>query len=559
MMKASPYKRLNIDRKLIGILSLFAVLGTCLVIIIVVATNSLSALRSYSTMQTHWTEHRKEVTYQIIKYVETGAQTHLDKYRDGMALIKNVTDVRAELFKDDTDRDVVRNNLMKAHLLPTEIDGMITTFKRFKGFRDFQIAIYNWQKSDSLIYLYQTIINQVKPFGNGNSSQAEVASTVARIEAIDHELTQVQYDLAAALTRGTGFLNRVIFWVAFSLGGLFLVISSILTFRFSKSIKGWHRQMSMSEQRYRSLFEQNPYAVFSLNENGEVHEGNQTFTQIFGNTYLKPGTTHLADLIADQQNEEVHALLKRVQHEKSLSFTTSFRKNATETLQLHVMLMPIFVDDKITGIFGVAEDVTYQKEAENKIKQQLEEKTILLAEIHHRVKNNLAVISGLLELQQDMLTQIPAIEALEDAKGRIKSMAMIHEQIYQNEDLANINFGNYIKELSSRIAASFDTADKSIMLHIDAGNITITLDQIIPCGLILNELICNAYKYAFEGRTEGNIWISVKNETGNQIRLTVADDGVGMPENWQENDSKTLGLMLVQILTRQLNGTFAMK
>ncbi|NGP89660.1 two-component regulator propeller domain-containing protein [Fodinibius halophilus] len=192
------------------------------------------------------------------------------------------------------------------------------------------------------------------------------------------------------------------------------------------------------------------------------------------------------------------------------------------------------------------------------LREGIKEKEVLLAEIHHRVKNNLAVISGLLELQQSSVMAPSASRALVEAQTRIQSIAMVHEKLYKNDTLANINFQNYIRELAEVIAHSFNKQDEEVTLHVDTDNILITIDQSIPCGLILNELLCNAFEHAFEGMEKGNIWITLKEE-GEKVSLTIADDGCGLPKDWEQKKSGTLGLTLVQTLTHQLDGELSVK
>lgn len=542
---------------MVGLLALFVFLGTCLVIILIVATNSLSALRSYSTLQTHWTQTRKEATYQIVQYAQSKNPRYQQGFRSAMRSISNLTQVREELLKDDTDRKIVQQHLLESSMLPVEIGDMITTFRRLKNFTDFKTAIRQWEKSDSLVYLYNRILDNLQNAGLNRAGVINTRAAVRRIKTIDNQLTQAQYALAAALTNGTYFLRKGILWLAISLGGLLLVISSVLSVKFLDNIKVWSRRLGESEQRYRSLFDQNLNAVFSMDEHGTIQEGNAMFDRYFGKFERDDDLFTLSALIKDRSPHEVTELLNRVRHEQSFGFLCVLGADNEEPQYFYIILMPIFIDQKMKGIFGVAEDVTFQKRAEAQIRQQLREKSILLAEIHHRVKNNLAVISALLELQLDGMRNNQARCALEEAKGRIKSMAVIHDQIYHNENLSNIDFYAYILEVSEAVKQAHAVNHKNIVLHIEANNIALTLDQTIPCGLIIHELLANAYKYAFENRAQGNIWIQIT-EKQNKVYLIVADDGVGLTRDWQHRGSETIGLPLVEILVQQLEGVCLM-
>lgn len=191
---------------------------------------------------------------------------------------------------------------------------------------------------------------------------------------------------------------------------------------------------------------------------------------------------------------------------------------------------------------------------EQSLQHSLEEKEVLLKEIHHRVKNNMAIVSGLLTLQVRH-AKLPEVKALfKDSQRRIKSMALIHELLYQNENLSKINFRNYIHELVDGLSSSFQQQETLIDIEIKADD-TIELDivQAVPCGLILNELITNSFKYAFIGKAEGRIAITFC-KMAEGLLLEVADNGLGLPAAFEPNYRKTLGMQLVANLVKQIGG-----
>ncbi len=183
----------------------------------------------------------------------------------------------------------------------------------------------------------------------------------------------------------------------------------------------------------------------------------------------------------------------------------------------------------------------------------LKEKETLLSEIHHRVKNNLAVITGLLELQMGYSDDDYATRTLQESQRRVQSIAMIHEKLYQNERLSEIDFRKYIEELLEILTYSFNFDHKKIDVSRHVDNINLTIDQSIPCGLILNELVSNAFEHAFKGRTEGDILVEFLKE-GQNITFCVADNGCGLPDDIQDKKHDSLGITLVETLTAQLHG-----
>ncbi|MCH8317763.1 MAG: PAS domain S-box protein [Bacteroidetes bacterium] len=194
------------------------------------------------------------------------------------------------------------------------------------------------------------------------------------------------------------------------------------------------------------------------------------------------------------------------------------------------------------------------KKADEHIKASLKEKEILLKEIHHRVKNNMQVISGLLDLQADK-SKDPAIKAFSTkAKDRIRSMALLHEKIYLSKDLANIEISGYIETLTDELVYNYNI-DNNIKLKREIDEVFLDIDRAIPLGLIINELVSNSLKYAFPKGRKGEIFISLKSKKNNKIVLEVGDNGLGLPKNFDIQNTETLGLELVRSLTQQLKGS----
>ncbi|MGB9978104.1 histidine kinase dimerization/phosphoacceptor domain -containing protein [Methanobacterium sp.] len=202
----------------------------------------------------------------------------------------------------------------------------------------------------------------------------------------------------------------------------------------------------------------------------------------------------------------------------------------------------------------ISRDISKRKKAENDLKNSLKEKELLLMEIHHRVKNNLQVISSLLDIQANYVEDKEAINVLQESKNRVRSMAMIHGMLYQSHDLASINFSNYIKNLIQDLLHSYG-ANSDIKLIVDAKQVFLNIETAIPCGLILSELVSNSLKYAFPDDNGGEILISV-NSYNDEFELIISDNGIGFPENLDFKDlNKSLGLRLVNSLVEQLDGS----
>jgi two-component system, sensor histidine kinase PdtaS len=198
-------------------------------------------------------------------------------------------------------------------------------------------------------------------------------------------------------------------------------------------------------------------------------------------------------------------------------------------------------------------DITKRKNAENLIKSSLNEKNILLQEIHHRVKNNMQIISSLLNLQTRYVNDEEAVNILKESQNRVRSMAMIHEKLYQSKDLSHINFVEYIQNLVSNLFHSYNIGKTHIKSTLEVENLSLNIDTAVPCGLIISELVSNSIKYAFPNDMNGEIFVSLKAKK-EEYELIIRDNGIGLPKTLDLNNVDSLGLRLVNSLTEQIDG-----
>jgi len=195
-----------------------------------------------------------------------------------------------------------------------------------------------------------------------------------------------------------------------------------------------------------------------------------------------------------------------------------------------------------------------RKRAEVRVRKSLKEKEVLLGEIHHRVKNNLQVISSLLNLQSNLVDDNGVGEMFRESRNRVRSMALTHEQLYRSEDLARVDFGRYIRDLARGLYRSYGVDPDAVRLTVDVGDVSLALDTAIPCGLMVNELVSNCFKHAFSEGNGGEILIRLRSDE-ERYTLVVRDNGIGFPEDLDFRNTETLGLQLVNSLADQLGGT----
>ena len=234
-------------------------------------------------------------------------------------------------------------------------------------------------------------------------------------------------------------------------------------------------------------------------------------------------------------------------------FRTMDSQARTGDMSLRVPVEPFTEVGQIAERYNWVMDALQREAA--KTESSLQEKELLLREIHHRVKNNLQVISSLLSLQSRYRKDEQAIEMAQESQNRIKVMALIHEKLYRSKDFANVEFNDYIKNLVNDLFASYKVSTSRISLKMDIENISLGIDTAIPTGLIVNELVTNCLKYAFKADKEGEIRISLRLLDDGEKELIVSDNGVGLPDSLDIKKAESLGLRMITNLTeRSLHG-----
>jgi PAS domain S-box-containing protein len=257
----------------------------------------------------------------------------------------------------------------------------------------------------------------------------------------------------------------------------------------------------------------------------------------------------------DRQQPGLQAIRKAIQNQQNCLVTIrNYRKDGS-LFWNELSISPIYDDQgNLTHFIGIQNDVTARKLAEEQIKSSLEEKDILLKEVHHRVKNNLLVVSSLLYWQAEYLSDPVAIKIFEQSQYRIQSMALIHEKLYQSKNLAEIDLSEYLQTVAQQLEYSFNLDSRKITINFDLQPIFLNIETVTPCGLIVNELISNAFEHAFPHHETGQIWIRVKEDEKKQVIITIEDNGVGFPADLDFQNTESLGLQLICLLTKQLNG-----
>ncbi len=293
-------------------------------------------------------------------------------------------------------------------------------------------------------------------------------------------------------------------------------------------------------------------AVLIASPDGTIEWVNDGFIQLMGMPKEKLLNNNLSEInVYTNINNEIR---EAIINQHSRIFESNVTTHNIENLWISSTLTPIYDEEGILKKLVVVDsDITAGKKMQKQIETSLKEKDVLLKEIHHRVKNNLQIIISLLNLQTGYIKDEVTLKAVKDGQSRVRSMALVHEKFYQSDELSEIDFAEYIEKLCHFIYQSYGDKTDRVRLQISGDKIGLDMDTAMPCGLLVNEIVSNSYKYAFPNQEKGTIQIDFK-KIDNKIILLIQDNGVGFPEEYDLERGESLGMQLIQALTSQLDG-----
>ncbi len=322
------------------------------------------------------------------------------------------------------------------------------------------------------------------------------------------------------------------------------------------------KQAKINEQaaKINAIFDSSSHLIWSVDRKISLTSFNKNYADalynLYGYTPRIPDDKHAPKIKFGP--DEYHDFWNKKYEEafkgKPQQFETELRDKKGNLVVREIFLNPIYKSEGvIEEISGIAHDITEKKMADQQMKESLQEKEVLLKEVHHRVKNNLQVISSIMNLQSSYIKDKYTLEMLRELQNRIKSMSFIHESLYQTTAFSSIKFSDYVVTLTQNLVHSYRIYSGLVVLKHEVEEVFLNLDTSIPCGLIVNELVSNALKYAFPEGKKGEVWVRLKDDSG-LVTLVVSDNGIGLPDGFDFRQTDSLGLQLVTSLVEQING-----
>ena len=310
-------------------------------------------------------------------------------------------------------------------------------------------------------------------------------------------------------------------------------------------------QNNFFEQIYKST----PEAILILDENNIVIDSNPSFEKLFlfKNHEIK-GRFMEENIVPEHFQDESKEMFDKIGSGENVQKESIRTKRDGRPVNVLITGCRIKLSENRYGSYLIYIDISKHKRSEDQMRSSLVEKEVLIREIHHRVKNNLQIISSLLHIQSSKITSEEMVSMFTNCQNRVKSIALIHEKLYQTNSFTRVDFGSYTKNLVYYLFRMFDVKSDKVTLKLNVENVFLPMDTAIPCGLIINELVTNSLKHAFSDERRGEIVIETVYHSNNKFTLTIKDNGKGIPEDVDYYNSRTVGFNLINSLVRQLGG-----
>lgn len=306
---------------------------------------------------------------------------------------------------------------------------------------------------------------------------------------------------------------------------------------------------------FEQIYDSTPEAILILDENNIVIDSNKGFEKMFlYNSREVTGKTKEELIVPEHFLDDSKELITRLNAGEYIQQESIRQKKDGRPVNVLITGSRIKLSENRYGSYIIYVDISKHKRSEEQMRSSLVEKEVLIREIHHRVKNNLQIISSLLHIQAGKISNKELAAMFTDCQNRVKSIALIHEKLYQTNSFTRVDFGSYTRNLVYYLFRMFNVKSDKVSLRMNAENVFLPMDTAIPCGLIINELVTNSLKHAFNGDKQYEISIEIVYQSNNKFTLTVKDNGSGIPETVNFQKALTVGFNLINNLVKQLGG-----
>jgi PAS domain S-box-containing protein len=510
-----------------------------------------------------WISEEKETVSNLHHYLLTGDSTYYREYRKDFNMLQKRVEWGNLIIDPSVDRERIVGILSeKTSQSRWQIKKSIFVNRNLQYFEPVRQTVQQSLKlTGTLGQLDSLGIRVASALADPPVSQAQRTELSGQLRQLKLRIEELGYELNQQHAKTSAWMQDLIVNGTIVLAAFLLLISiGVILAMNRKQQKSERRlfqrskQLRLSKEKFRKLFDNSPLSIAYLDENKRIVQINDSFKCLFGYSLQEIENRRPDQFItpADKQ-EEGHSIEQQALRGEPVTIKSV--RTDKQGNRIHVILttVPIEYQQELTGFFAIFTDITEQIDNQKQLQETIQDREVLIQEIHHRVKNNLAIISGLLFMQSEKSGDPKTIAHLQDALNRIQSMALVHEQLYrQTESDAHINMDDYLPNLTKSIRDTSGTSQENVQINVEAENITLPLTKAVPIGLLTTELLMNAYKHAFNEYSEGYINVTLS-KSNRQFKLDVTDNGFGLPADFSLQ-SDSLGINIINNLVEQIEG-----
>jgi len=553
----------NSKVKLYRIVAIFVLLGLALSTVSYFGNRVQSGNRAFISGESEWSKAQKEATVNMLQYVRTEDEHYYQNYRRSLQVILGYRISRQELLKNTPDIARAGHGFIQGNNHPVDVEPMIWLLQNFSSFHQIENALSIWAAADQIVDESMMLAEEIhRSIRDGGLDDAAKESYINQIISINKRLTAAGQNFSEAMSSSARFFGSFIFWLNVFLSTIFIICAAYFSISYMRHLRGANAKLFRSEYKFRNVLNHSRDVIYQINigsdkydyMSGSVNDmlGLDAEDVMEGGPEMILNRVHPDDINRMKTRQEQN---QQADDEEIMEQDSEFRVKRADGTYIWVNNKRSVVHDNDgnpVAIVGNVRDISMHKHQMEKLDQSLSEKQTLLAEIHHRVKNNLAIVSSLIELQKDEVD--PELKpAFRNVQSRIKSIALIHEKLYENTIFSEVELADYLRELSEMISHTYHSKDNRVSIKLNLEDVKVDMISAVPVGLICNELITNCFKHAFQDQMEGTVTIGLR-DLGGYVEVSVSDTGDGLPEDFSLDNSQSLGVTLLQVLTKQIKG-----
>jgi PAS domain S-box-containing protein len=557
------FRRFAGSWRFISVVVVFLLLASSFVFLEFYGRKIQNGLQGFLYGSGHWMKAQKEATIHLISFIDTQDETYYLAFLDVKSVIEGDRMARQIFMSEQSDFREAYDGLIRGRNIPEDIPDMIWVMDQFRDMESIREALSIWEEGDRKFAEVEDLSESLfDDFSKGEITEQKENFYRNQLIEIDSELTRLVDRFNVTIRQTAQQTGDMVYWISISITLGFILLAAGISIFFMRSLEKTNRKLDESAQMLTNVLDNSRDVIYQYKPGDRRYDYmSSSVEEMLGYSkeeVLNGGPQFIVERIHPDDLKRVEKKLEELntaEDTEELLQDTEFRvmKKNGDYIWVNNKRKPVLnADGKVETLVGNVRDISEEKRRMDEIDQSLREKQMLLSEIHHRVKNNLAIVSSLIELQKERLSQ-RGQEELAEVQMRIKSIALVHDKLYSTSSFSDINLSQYARELTEMIKDTYRSDHQSIEIKYHLEDLTFNISNAVTMALILNEMVNNCFKHAFKHQEEGVIDVTIQKEAEN-ILLEVADSGASLPDDFDPNSMQTMGMTLIHSLAMQLQG-----